>query len=78
MQLYDHRIPNSDIWLAARLALQVHGAEAPVVIGRAISDMEDQGKTEQVRAWRTVSLALDELMAAGPAAGSGPPNSALN
>jgi hypothetical protein len=56
-----HRIPNENIWLAARLTMQIHGANAAAVIGKTISDMEKQGKGELARAWSNVVAAMEEL-----------------
>jgi len=61
MELYDHRIPNANIWAAARLTLATFGDHAVAVIGETISDMERQGCGEQARAWRTVVEALETL-----------------
>ena len=69
MDLYDHRIPNANIWAAARLTRATFGDHAFAVIGETISDMEKQGFGEQARAWRTVVEALETLSAGeiGPA-----------
>lgn len=63
MELYDHRIPNANIWAAARLTLATFGSQAFTIIGETISDMEKQGCGEQARAWRTVVEALETLSA---------------
>ena len=64
MERYDHRIPNSDIWLAAEVTTLLHGLDAPAVVGRAVAEFEALGKAEQAHAWRTVSLAVAELLEA--------------
>ncbi len=61
-----HRIPESDIRLAARLALEAFGANAQAAIGAAISAMDREGKGELVHAWRDVAVAMEALNAAAP------------
>ncbi len=70
MELYDHRIPNENIWAAARLTFATFGSHAFTIIGKTISDMEKQGFGEQARAWRTVAEAL-ETMSSGEMQTSG-------
>ena len=61
-----YTIPESDIRLAATIALTTHGGSAVRIVEETIADYETRGMTEQVAAWRNVAFILNEAMSGRP------------
>ena len=59
----DHGIAQSNIWLAARGTVLLHGPGARGFVARIIGDYDARGEAEQARAWSTVSRAVEALLA---------------
>ena len=59
----EHGIPESDICLAARGTVVLHGEGARTLVARIIGEYDAKGEVEQARAWCTVSRAVEALLA---------------
>lgn len=61
-------IPEIDIWRAANLVIQQHGADAELHAARRADDLLDRGDHEGQAVWIRIKHAINELQAppAGP------------
>lgn len=62
-------VPDIDIRRSAKILVNIHGADAPVVASMRAAEMINRGDTEGLAVWKRIMAAIDELLDTRP---SGP------
>jgi len=56
-------VPDSDVWCAANLLIQQHGADAEIVAAQRADEMSERNDLDGFLTWRRIRRAIAELQA---------------
>jgi hypothetical protein len=59
-------VPDIDIWRSAKILVDNHGADAPVVASMRAAEMINRGDGEGLAVWKRIMAAIDELLNTTP------------